>query len=161
MRLLLLITLASIGCAHKQVVTLPTEKVVPRAVVAVVASPGVQEQPTNEIAVISAPLACAPFSVHFDFNEALIRRDDREVLAKFSQCAKKHGAPINIEGYADERGTEEYNLALSDRRAQAVKAYLTALGVKRCKAVGYGKTRPVCVDHEEACWQQNRRAEVK
>jgi len=66
---------------------------------------------------------------------------------------------LMIEGHADERGTREYNLALSARRAQAVKDYLASLGVSgaRLETISYGKERPVCVQSDEACWAQNRR----
>ncbi|WP_395015574.1 peptidoglycan-associated lipoprotein Pal [Dongia sp.] len=66
---------------------------------------------------------------------------------------------VTIEGHADERGTREYNLALGERRAQAILDYLVALGVdpKRLKTISYGKERPLCTAAEEACWSQNRR----
>jgi peptidoglycan-associated lipoprotein len=67
---------------------------------------------------------------------------------------------LTIEGHADERGTREYNLALGERRAQALMDYLIALGVdpKRLKTISYGKERPICTEANEACWSQNRRA---
>ena len=66
---------------------------------------------------------------------------------------------FTIEGHADERGTREYNLALGERRAEAVVNYLTALGVSatRLKEISYGKEKPICVDSTETCWSQNRR----
>ena len=66
---------------------------------------------------------------------------------------------ITVEGHADERGTREYNLALADRRADAVRNYLTALGVapERIETVSYGKERPACADASESCWATNRR----
>jgi peptidoglycan-associated lipoprotein len=66
---------------------------------------------------------------------------------------------LTIEGHADERGTREYNLALGERRAQAVKNYFVALGIdpRRLKTISYGKERPVCTEAEESCWSQNRR----
>ena len=66
---------------------------------------------------------------------------------------------VKIEGHADERGTREYNLALGERRAQAVMDYLVALGVdpKRLKTISYGKERPTCTEAAEACWSRNRR----
>ena len=65
-----------------------------------------------------------------------------------------------MEGHCDERGSTEYNLALGDRRAQAAKDFLVSLGIAadRMQTVSYGKERPFCMDHNEACWQQNRRA---
>ncbi len=66
---------------------------------------------------------------------------------------------VTIEGHADERGTREYNLALADRRAAAVRNYLTALGVapERIETVSYGKERPECADASDSCWATNRR----
>jgi peptidoglycan-associated lipoprotein len=66
---------------------------------------------------------------------------------------------ITIEGHADERGTREYNLALAERRADAVRNYLTALGVapERIETVSYGKERPECADASDSCWATNRR----
>ena len=66
---------------------------------------------------------------------------------------------VTIEGHADERGTREYNLALGERRADAVRNYLTALGVSpdRVTVISYGKERPECPEASEGCWSQNRR----
>ncbi len=67
---------------------------------------------------------------------------------------------FTVEGHADERGTREYNLALGGRRANSAKDYLVSLGVDagRLNTVSYGKERPVCLDSNENCWAQNRRA---
>ena len=69
---------------------------------------------------------------------------------------------ILVEGQCDERGTDEYNLALGDRRARATMTYLAALGIatSRMSTVSYGKERPVCAEHDEACWELNRRAHI-
>jgi peptidoglycan-associated lipoprotein len=74
--------------------------------------------------------------------------------------AKNSTARLSIEGHCDERGTNEYNLALGDRRAKAVKDYLTSLGVAsgRMDVISYGEERPACTDQSEACWAKNRRA---
>ena len=67
-----------------------------------------------------------------------------------------------IEGHADERGSEEYNMALGDRRARAAEDFLTSMGINQVQLtiVSYGKDRPVCTDKSEDCWQKNRRAHV-
>jgi peptidoglycan-associated lipoprotein len=69
---------------------------------------------------------------------------------------------IVIEGHCDERGSTEYNLALGDQRASAVKSALTAAGVSagRIKTISYGKEKPFCSESTEACWQQNRRGHL-
>jgi peptidoglycan-associated lipoprotein len=68
---------------------------------------------------------------------------------------------VTIEGHCDERGTEEYNIALGDKRARAAKRYLKNLGVGtgRLKTISYGEGRPVCSEASEDCWAQNRRAD--
>jgi peptidoglycan-associated lipoprotein len=72
-------------------------------------------------------------------------------------------ARVTIEGHCDERGTNEYNLALGNRRAAAALSYLKTLGVdeSRFETISYGKEKPLCTDSKESCWSQNRRAEFK
>jgi peptidoglycan-associated lipoprotein len=72
----------------------------------------------------------------------------------------ENGRKLLIEGHCDERGTVEYNLVLGERRAQTVKQYLQDLGVpsSQIQITSYGKEKPFCTDHSEACWQSNRRA---
>lgn len=96
----------------------------------------------------------------FDFEKALIKSDMKRSLQEDAQLLKAHPElAVTIGGYCDERGTDEYNLALGERRARAVQRYLTALGVKpaQLKTISYGKEKPFCTDHTEACYQQNRR----
>jgi peptidoglycan-associated lipoprotein len=111
------------------------------------------------------PLAdCSLIRVHFPFNSSDILGEDRPLLEKSAVCLRAHHElRVTIEGNADERGTEEYNLALGDQRAQAVAKYLRTLGVSegQLKTVSYGKTQPVCQTHDEACWAKNRRAAVR
>jgi peptidoglycan-associated lipoprotein len=100
-------------------------------------------------------------TINFDTNSAVLEPDAQRMLDKqaaWLQDFPKH--MVTIEGHADERGTREYNLALGERRAQAVMNYFIALGVdpKRLKTVSYGKERPICTESNEACWSQNRRA---
>jgi peptidoglycan-associated lipoprotein len=97
---------------------------------------------------------------YFDFNKADIRPDAREALAKTADFLKNHAqVKVNIEGHCDERGSTEYNLVLGDRRASAVKKYLSSLGISadRLTTVSYGKEKPFCTTHDEECWQTNRR----
>ena len=69
---------------------------------------------------------------------------------------------LKIEGYADERGSTEYNLALGDARAKAAKEYLVSVGVsaRQLDTVSFGKENPICTEHDEACWQRNRRIHI-
>jgi peptidoglycan-associated lipoprotein len=105
--------------------------------------------------------ACNGSAVHFGFDEVALAREDLPILERLARCASAGAAPrVLIEGNADERGTVEYNLALGDRRASAVAGYLERLGVPKAqlKTVSYGKEKPVCTEHDEACWSKNRRA---
>ena len=97
---------------------------------------------------------------YFDTDKADIRADARQALSGTADFLKAHpSVKVNIEGHCDERGSTEYNLGLGDRRAAAVKQYLVSLGVTadRMTTVSFGKEKPVCMDHGEPCWQQNRR----
>jgi len=97
---------------------------------------------------------------YFDFDKADIRPDARAALSKTGDFLKNYPRfKVTIEGHCDERGSTEYNLALGDRRATAVKQYLVSLGVSadRLSTVSFGKEKPFCTEHNEDCWQQNRR----
>ena len=99
--------------------------------------------------------------VYFDFDKADLREADKATLTKNGEALKKFDfLIITIEGHSDERGTIEYNLALSDRRARVAYDYLISIGIapNRIKAVAYGKEIPVCSESSEDCWQRNRRA---
>lgn len=102
---------------------------------------------------------------YFDYDKNDIREDARAALTKDADALKAifsafPDASITIEGHCDERGSAEYNLALGDRRAAAAKEFLVQLGVPgdKLKTISYGKERPQCTDHDESCWQKNRRA---
>lgn len=97
---------------------------------------------------------------YFDYDKSNIRPDAQQALAKTADFLKKYPEiKVTIEGHCDERGSTEYNLGLGQRRADAVKQYLTSLGVTadRMTTISYGKEKPFCTEHNEACWQQNRR----
>jgi peptidoglycan-associated lipoprotein len=97
---------------------------------------------------------------YFDYDKAEIRADAREALGKTADFFRSYPQlRVTIEGHCDERGSTEYNLALGDRRASAVKQYLVSLGIPadRLTTVSYGKEKPFCMQSDEACYQQNRR----
>ena len=98
---------------------------------------------------------------YFDFDKSDIRPDAQQTLTSDADFLKPHAdIKFTIEGHCDERGSEEYNLGLGDRRATAAKSFLVNLGVSTdlINTISYGKDRPVCTDHDEDCWQKNRRA---
>lgn len=99
--------------------------------------------------------------IHFDFNDFTVRAQDGEILRGNASWLNQHaGSRVQVEGHCDERGSEEYNIALGAKRAQAAKEYLATLGVSadRISTISYGKELPLCTEHIESCWAQNRRA---
>jgi peptidoglycan-associated lipoprotein len=117
-----------------------------------------------------APVAPAPTieelfnkevqDAYFDLDKADIRDDARQALTATAQFLRDHPeVKVVIEGHCDERGSTEYNLVLGDRRAAAVKQFLVSAGISadRMSTVSYGKEKPFCTEHDETCWQQNRR----
>ncbi len=129
----------------------------PEAKKEVAVPPAAPPPPPPPAAAPAATLA----NMYFDFDKYNIRPGDAEILKKNVDYFKANpNTKVRIEGNCDERGTVEYNLALGQKRADAAKNYLTGLGVdgKSLDTVSYGKERPVCTEHNEACWAQNRRA---
>lgn len=107
---------------------------------------------------------CGVVRVHFEFNDANVHPDEATKLTRMARCLKAdHDLHVAIEGNADERGTEEWNIALGDKRATAVAHYLESLGVStvQLNTVSYGKEHPLCDQHNEECWAKNRRAALK
>ena len=100
--------------------------------------------------------------VHFDFDQSELRPEDRGILdAKVPILQANPSVTISIAGHTDERGSDEYNLALGQRRAAAAKAYLVQHGVaeSRIETRSYGEERPIAQGSDESAWSQNRRAE--
>jgi peptidoglycan-associated lipoprotein len=99
--------------------------------------------------------------VYFDFDKYDIRPADAAILKENAAVLKKyHKVKIQIEGHCDERGTNEYNLALGERRANSTKIYLLSLGIspERVSTISYGEERPLDTGHNEEAWVKNRRA---
>ncbi|MBF0426437.1 MAG: peptidoglycan-associated lipoprotein Pal [Magnetococcales bacterium] len=102
--------------------------------------------------------------VYFDFNSASINAESTRTLTTNAQWIKSRSPKeVVIEGHCDERGTREYNLALGQKRADAVKQFLSSQGVDwyRIRTVSYGKERPLVYGHDEFAWAKNRRAELR
>jgi len=104
---------------------------------------------------------CQLEPIYFDFDEYAIRTDAKQTLDQNGECLKKTGNSIQVQGNCDERGSNEYNLALGERRANAAKNYLSSMGVDSGKmsTISYGEERPQCTDSGETCWQKNRRSD--
>jgi peptidoglycan-associated lipoprotein len=103
-------------------------------------------------------------TVHFDYDQADLRPDDKAALdAKIPILQANTGVTLRISGHTDERGSDEYNLALGQRRAAAAKAYLVQHGIAdaRIETISYGEERPVAQGSDEAAYAQNRRAEFE
>jgi peptidoglycan-associated lipoprotein len=154
----LFLALAS-GCASTQKKASPSVEVVdntPKPAPVVVATPAPPPAPAP------AP-TCSLDRVHFAFDSSLLDDTARQELKAAAACIEeKRPADLVIEGHCDERGTAAYNLALGNRRANAVKAYLADLGVKTpMQPISFGKELPLVKGEGEAIWSQNRRAELK
>ena len=150
---------------------------------AVQEKPQVKEQPAVEKAEPPAPVVKPALSeeelflaksldqinqekplamIHFDYDKYAVRDDAKAVLEGDAAWLKKfRTAKVLIEGHCDERGTNEYNMALGERRAQAAKKYLVVLGVDDTliDTVSYGEEKPLNYGHDELSWSQNRRAD--
>jgi peptidoglycan-associated lipoprotein len=102
-------------------------------------------------------------TIYFDFDRAVIRDDQKPVMRSNASAVEQHEdwRIIVVEGHTDERGTEEYNLALGERRANSIKQYLLNSGVpaSRVDTVSFGESKPAVQGHDEAAWKWNRRAE--
>jgi len=100
---------------------------------------------------------------YFDFDQAIVRRTGHEELNKHAEVLSADSyLRVRLEGHADERGTREYNLALGERRANAVRAYLVAQGAARTQieVISYGEEKPADNGHSESSWAGNRRVEI-
>jgi peptidoglycan-associated lipoprotein len=104
-------------------------------------------------------------TVYFDYDRALIRDDQKPTLRSNTEAAQRHDEwrVLVIEGNCDERGTEEYNLALGERRAHATKQYMVNTGIPaaRIDTVSFGESKPAAPGHDESAWKWNRRADFK
>ncbi len=106
--------------------------------------------------------ALATYTVHFAFDSAVVRKSEQaNVQAVADALSKDSSAKLLIEGHCDERGTEEYNRSLGERRALALREALAKLGVdpSRIRTISYGKDRPADPGHDESAWSKNRRGE--
>jgi len=99
--------------------------------------------------------------IHFDYDRYDIKDDAKPVLKEVSTILSRNkNIKVIIEGHCDERGTNEYNLGLGDRRANSAKEYLISLGIpsNKIETISYGEEKPICTEQTEDCWAKNRRA---
>jgi peptidoglycan-associated lipoprotein len=161
--LVLAATLLTAGCAK-------TVKPVTAPAVATTAAPA---STATSASTVSAPVQAqiSPLDdpnnilykkvVYFDFDKSNIKPEFLDLLTAHAKyLIANPNQKVRIEGYTDERGTWEYNIALGDRRAQSVRRFLLFQGVNpdQISTVSYGEAHPVCSEHNEGCWSQNRRA---
>ncbi|MDO9575344.1 MAG: peptidoglycan-associated lipoprotein Pal [bacterium] len=146
--LIVIIPFVLISCARREVKIEEEVVIIPKDTI-----PPVEE-------VVKIPLELS--RIHFDFDKYGIRPDDAKILEKNAGVLRAYPkVSIKIEGHCDERGTNEYNLALGERRAIAASDYLVRLGIekKRISIISYGEERPLVPEHNESAWAKNRRAE--
>ncbi len=118
-------------------------------------------EPETPVAAPRTVISIAP--VYFDFDKSDVQGDSVETLKTAARLLGESGARISISGHCDNRGSEEYNLALGERRAAAVRRYLSNLGVplQQMNIVSYGELRPSAEGNTESAWALNRRAEFE
>jgi peptidoglycan-associated lipoprotein len=122
-------------------------------------APVVEVDPLNDPANILANR-----SVYFPFDVSAVQAADKPVVEAHAKYLSEHpDRKVRVEGNCDERGSKEYNLGLGQRRADSVKQMLMLGGAKasQIETVSYGEEKPRCTDHNEACWKQNRRSDIK
>jgi len=101
-------------------------------------------------------------NIHFEFDSYMLSDQARQILVSKAEYLRTNpDITVTVEGYCDDRGTSEYNIALGERRAQSVKMFLVNLGIatNRLNTVSYGEERPIATGHDEASWAKNRRAQ--
>jgi peptidoglycan-associated lipoprotein len=159
---------ALIGCSSAQkpaetTISVPATSPAPQAAV----KPGIQRaqssgslQDLQQGRASETPKESQLKEIYFDFDDYRLKFEARETLKADADWLSKNPAlNVQVEGNCDERGTSEYNLALGAKRAQAAKDYLMTLGIApaRLTTISYGSEIPVCREHNEECWQKNRR----
>jgi len=172
----LVLSLFLAGCPKRPATTAasappPTGAPAPSSAAPSTSAPSTAMAPSTVAPATAAPRTTPPApsefretpnlkDVFFDFDKYDIRASDAKLLDTNAAWLKTNDNLVLIEGHCDERGTNEYNLALGERRAKATMNYLVGQGVQanRITIISYGKERPTCTEHSEACWAKNRRA---
>jgi len=179
------VALLGSGCAKKKVAakTPPVPQAAPQTASTPASAPAVRQTPRAQQQSTAAPaqsrypdaatraridqLLARIEDAYFDYNQHTLRPDAVKALQSDSSelrdiIVQYPDYKLKIEGHCDERGSEEYNLALGEARAKAAKDYLVGVGIPdtQLSTVSYGKNKPVCDEHDEACWQKNRRIHI-
>jgi len=166
---LVVLTLAA-GCASKTTIEPETTAAVAAPAVATTdvsrqpAALGVESQPLQSVPAADHQAVAGLNRIHFAYNEFTLDEQSRVTLEQNAVFLRKNPTmKIVIEGHCDERGSDEYNLALGERRAIAARNYLISLGIAadRLSIISYGEERPLVAAANEEAWAQNRRAEFK
>lgn len=135
------------------------------AVEAPAPAPAPAPEPVVEVDPLNDPAnILANRSVYFPFDVSAVQESDKPIVMAHAKYLSEHPDRIvRLEGNCDERGSKEYNLGLGQRRADGVKQMLILGGAKasQIETVSYGEEKPRCTDHNEACWKQNRRSDIK
>jgi len=144
--------LFSVSCQKKVVDATPEP---------VAQEPEPEPEPKEEVVVYKAPDAVMQEDIYFDFDKSTLSPAAQDNLLRKAEWLRENpDATVTVEGHCDERGTNEYNLALGDRRAESAKAFLADLGIDpaRLTTISYGEERPVDPRHMEEAWAKNRRS---
>ena len=179
------VAMISAGCAKKKVAAAtpaPPQATAPAPEQRAASTPPARQTPAPVQQAASTPAPRYPNAAtraridellakiedaYFDYNQHTLRPDAVKALQADSSelrdiISQYPSYKLTIEGHADERGSEEYNRALGDARAKAAKEYLVGVGISETQlsVISYGKDKPVCEEHDEACWQRNRRIHI-
>jgi len=167
MVILVLVVFAAIGCSQKRTITQPekqqdlSQSSITSEKPEKVTEQKIESVESTDMFDKSAGKEGMFADVLFDYDKYDVRETYKPVLQAISAWMSKNpDAKLSIEGHCDDRGTNEYNLALGDRRAKAVKDFLMSLGVASAKmdTLSYGEEKPFCTAETEECWTKNRRA---
>ena len=149
------------SCAKKQV---GTGEAAPAAKPGAAPGPAAAAPSTAGVDMAQDARAFEAEGIYFDFDKSEIKAEAKAILEKKAAWLRANPSyKVKIEGNCDERGTNEYNLALGDRRAKAAQKYLNALGISmdRMSTISYGEEKPACTEKSEKCWSKNRRDDFK
>lgn len=155
-----------VACASEKPKQAPAPAPAPAPVVEAPApAPAPAPEPVVEVDPLNDPSnILAKRSVYFPFDVSAVQAADKPVVEAHAKYLSEHpDRKVRVEGNCDERGSKEYNLGLGQRRADSVKQMLMLGGAKasQIETVSYGEEKPVCTDHKESCWMQNRRSDIK